>query len=75
MQHDEISEEIQDFVDSLRVSASTSRVCKRCGLTMTTVDATFSLWSKDCSWTIPLPVCPECDLTPEMLKFASPKVA
>jgi hypothetical protein len=75
MQHKEIRGEIQDFLDSLRMSASTSRVCKRCGFTITTIDATFSLWSNDCSWTVPLPVCPKCDFTPEMLKFASPKVA
>jgi len=59
MRHKEIRGEIQDFFDSLRISANTSGICRRCGFTMTTIEATFSLWSSDSSWTVPLPVCPK----------------
>lgn len=69
------TEEIQRFVDGLYARARSIHICMKCGSAMQFADATFSLWNGDRSWTVPLPICPKCDLTPEMLKFGSSHVA
>jgi hypothetical protein len=65
----------QRFIDDLYARTRTIHICMKCGSAMQFADATFSLWNGDRSWTIPLPLCPKCDLTAEMLKFDSSQVA
>jgi hypothetical protein len=69
------TEEIQRFVDGLYARSRAIHVCMRCGSVRQFADATFSLWNGKRSWIIPLPICPKCDLTSEMLKLDSSQVA
>jgi len=74
--HDpEIIEEVQRLIDSVCARGRTMGVCKRCGSAMLLADATFSLWEGDRSWSVPLPLCPKCDLASEVLNSISRNVA
>ena len=71
----EIMEEVQRLIDSLCARGRTIGACKRCGSAMLLADATFSLWEGDRSWSVPLPLCPKCDLASEVLNSISRNVA
>ena len=65
-------EEIRSLLDDLAIRAETNQFCFRCGSLMKHLEATFFIWKGDRSWSIPLPLCPKCDVD---LKAISRKAA
>jgi len=60
---------VEDLFDALSEVPSPVR-CKRCGSGMLYLDATF-FSSGGRFWTLPLPVCPKCDLKNDTAEFVS----
>ncbi len=64
-------EEIQELFESLSAGGRTIRFCRKCSSAMLFADAMFCLWEGDRSWSVPVPVCPKCDLTLEITNSIS----
>ncbi len=58
------SEAVENFLDSLSGILPPSH-CPDCGSAMVHKYGTFFLLKGEKSWTIPLPVCPKCDMKPQ----------
>jgi hypothetical protein len=59
----------QEIFDALSVLPRQTRCCK-CGMELLHIEATF-LSEKGHVWTLPLPICPKCDLKEETSKVLS----
>jgi len=60
---------VEDLFDTLSEVPSPV-TCKRCGSGMLYLDSTF-FSSGERVWTLPLPVCPKCDLKNDTAEFVS----
>ena len=61
---------VENLFDSLAAEPSPTQ-CHKCGSELMFLETTFlSLGGK--IWTLPLPVCPRCDLKTDTARFAPP---
>jgi hypothetical protein len=61
----------QEIFDDLFVLPHETQ-CRKCGMELLHMEATF-LSEKGNVWTLPLPVCPKCDLKEEISKARGAK--
>jgi len=71
-QSQELPPHIKEFFDKLSALPKPEE-CRKCGSKLMHVETTF-FSSGEQFWTIPLPVCPKCDLKGNQGKFIQPDV-
>lgn len=69
-QSQDLSPHIKEICDTLS-SLPKPEVCEHCGSKLMHIETRFFSMGEQ-FWTVPLPVCPKCDLKGDTAKFISP---